>query len=209
MHAAGGGYRVALRDRPFLGVVALNVVWVASTIALLNSLFPVFAHEQSGVSTHAIGVLFLVNSLTIVALQLPVSRAVEGHRRMWSLGLMAFFFAGWWLLVLVTGARLDGRVAVFAFGVAIVVLAMGECLYDSVQGPLVAGLAPDGSTGRYLAVSGFSWQIGFIVAPVVGGVVLGAAPLALPAICMCLCLAGAVGALRLERALPEAVRVTP
>ena len=78
---SGGGYRVALRDRPFLGVVALNIVWVASTVALLNSLFPVFAHEQSGVSTHAIGVLFLVNSLTIVALQLPVSRAVEGHRR--------------------------------------------------------------------------------------------------------------------------------
>ncbi len=205
----GGGYRVALRDRPFLGVVALNVVWVASTVALLNSLFPVFAHEQSGVSTHAIGVLFLVNSLTIVALQLPVSRAVEGHRRTRALGLMALFFAGWWLLVLVTGARLDGRQAVAVLGVAIVVLAIGECLYDSVQGPLVAGLAPDGSTGRYLAVSGFGWQVGFILAPALGGVVLGAAPLALPAICMCLCLAGAVGALRLERVLPEAVRVTP
>ena len=55
-------------------------------------------------------------------------------------------------------------------GVAIVVLAIGECLYDSVQGPLVAGLAPDGSTGRYLAVSGFGWQIGFILAPALGGV---------------------------------------
>ena len=82
---------------------------------------------------------------------------------------MALVFAGWWLLVLVTGARLDGRQAVAVLGVAIVVLAIGECLYDSVQGPLVAGLAPDGSTGRYLAVSGFGWQGGFILAPASAG----------------------------------------
>jgi MFS family permease len=166
----GGGYRAAVRDRPFLGVVALNLVWVASTVGLLNSLFPVFAHDQSGVSTHAIGVLFLVNSLTIVALQLPVSRAVEGHRRARVLGLMALVFAAWWALVLVTGARLEGRQAVAVLAVAIAVLAVGECLYDSVQGPLVAGLAPDGSVGRYLAVASFGWQLGFIVAPAVGGV---------------------------------------
>jgi MFS family permease len=205
----GGGYRAAVRDRPFLGVVALNVVWVASTIALLNSLFPVFAHEESGVSTHAIGVLFLANSVTIVALQLPASRAVEGHRRVRVLGLMALLFAAWWLLVLVTGARLDGSRAVVVLAVAIVVLAVGECLYDSVQGPLVAGLAPDGSVGRYLAVSGLGWQLGFIVAPAAGGVLLAAAPLSLPAVCAGLCLAGAIAALRLEQALPEGVRVTP
>ena len=207
--AAGGGYRVAMRDRPFLGVVALNVVWVASTIALLNSLFPVFAHDESGVPTHAIGLLFLVNSVTIVVLQLPVSRAVEGHRRMRALGLMALVFAGWWVLVLGTGARLEGRDAVVVLAVAVAVLAVGECLYDAVLGPLVVGLAPDGSTGRYLAVSSFGWQLGFVVAPAVGGVVLAAAPLALPAACAALCLVGAAGALGLERALPEGVLVTP
>ena len=205
----GGGYRAAVRNRPFLGVVALNVVWLASTIALLNSLFPVFAHDQSGVSTHAIGVLFLVNCLTIVGLQLPVSRAVEGRRRTRMLGLMALLFAAWWLLVLVTGARLEGGTAVAVLAVAITVLGVGECLYDSVQGPLVAGLAPDGSIGRYLAVSSFGWQVGFIVAPAVGGVLLAAAPLSLPAACAALCLAGALGALGLEQALPEAARVTP
>jgi MFS family permease len=206
---AGGGYSSAVRDRPFLGIVALNVVWVASTIALLNSLFPVFAHDQSGVSTYAIDVLFLVNCLMIVALQLPVSRAVEGRRRTRMLGLMALLFAAWWLLVLVTGARLEGSTAVAVFAVAITVLGVGECLYDSVQGPLVAGLAPDGSIGRYLAVSSFGWQVGFIVAPAVGGVLLAAAPLSLPAACAALCLAGALGALALEQALPEAARVTP
>jgi MFS family permease len=205
----GGGYSSAARDRPFLGVVALNFVWVASTIALMNSLFPVFAHDQSGVSTHSIGVLFLVNSLTIVVLQLPVSRAVEGHRRMRMLALMAAVFAGWWLLVLAAGARLDGGGAVAVLVVAIAVLAVGECVYDAVHGPLVAELAPDGSTGRYLAVSGFGWQLGFIVAPAAGGVLLAAQPLALPAAAAGVCAVGAWLALALEKSLPARARITP
>ncbi|HKP17489.1 MAG TPA: MFS transporter [Gaiellaceae bacterium] len=205
----GGGYAAAARDRPFLGVVALNFVWVVSTIALMNSLFPVFAHERSGVSTHAIGVLFLVNSLTIVVLQLPVSRAVEGRRRMRMLALMAAVFAGWWLLVLGTGLRLTGAEAVAVLAVAIGVLAVGECVYDAVHGPLVAELAPEGSTGRYLAVSGFGWQLGFIVSPAVGGLVLTAEPLALPVAAAAVCIAGGVLALALERALPAGVQITP
>jgi MFS family permease len=107
------------------------------------------------------------------------------------------------------GERLDGRQAAIVLAVAIAVLGVGECVYDSVQSALVADLAPEGSTGRYLAVSGFGWQVGFIVAPVSGGLLLAARPVALPATAIALCLAGAVGALLLERALPSAARVTP
>ena len=170
---------------------------------------PGVAHERSGVSTHAIGVLFLLNSLTIVVLQLPVARLVEGHRRMRALALMAAFFGCWWLLVLVAGVRLTGGQAVLLFGVAIGILAVGECLYDSVQGPLVAELAPEGATGRYLAVSGFSWQLGFILAPAAGGALLGAEPLALPVVAASICAIGAAGALALEGTLPERARRTP
>jgi MFS family permease len=205
----GGGYRAALHDRPFLGVVALNLLWVASTVALINSLFPVFAHEQAGVSTHAVGLLFLVNSLTIVLLQFPVSRAVEGHRRMRAMALMAGLFASWWLLVLLTGDRFDGRRAVIVLAAAIAVLGVGECIYDAIQGALVSDLAPEGSTGRYLAASGFGWQAGFILAPVSGGLLLASEPRALPLTCAGLCAVGAAGALLLERALPERARMTP
>ena len=206
---AGGGYGAAVRDRPFLGLVALVFVWVASTVALINSLFPVFAHDQSSVSTHAIGVLFLVNSVAIIVLQLPVSRVVEGHRRMRMLALMSGLFAAWWLLVLVTGARLDGRTAVTLFAGAVVVLAVGECLYDAVVSALVADLAPEGSIGRYLAASGLGWQVGFVVAPVTGGLLLATRPLALPVVCAVLALAAGAAALLLERALPARARVTP
>jgi MFS family permease len=207
--AAGGGYAAAVRDRPFLGLVALVFVWVASTVALINSLFPVYAHEQSSVSTHAIGVLFLVNSVAIIVLQLPLSRAIEGHRRMWTLALMAALFAAWWLLVLLTGARLDGRTAAAVLAGAVVVLAVGECLYDAVVSALVADLAPEGSTGRYLAASGLGWQVGFVVAPVTGGILLAARPPALPVVCAVVAAAGGAAALLLERALPAGARLTP
>jgi MFS family permease len=93
--------------------------------------------------------------------------------------------------------------------VAIIVFSLGECLYDSVQGPLTADLAPDGKVGRYMAVNGFSWQLGFIVGPALGAVVMGAEPYALWPFAAAACLAGSMGALALERALPSEYRLTP
>jgi MFS family permease len=85
------------------------------------------------------------------------------------LALTALLFASWSLALAGTAAWLDGRPAVAVLALGVAVLGLGECLYDSVQGPLVADLAPEGAAGRYYAVSGFSWQLGFIVAPAAGG----------------------------------------
>ena len=93
--------------------------------------------------------------------------------------------------------------------VAVVVFSLGECLYDAVQGPLTADLAPEGGIGRYMAVNGFAWQLGFIVGPAAGATIMGAAPYALWPIAATTCLAGALGALALERALPAEHRLTP
>ena len=89
--------------------------------------------------------------------------------------------------------------AALLFGVAFVVFALGECLYDTVQGPLVADLAPAAITGRYMATSGFSWQLGFIVGPASGAFLLGAAPGLFWLVPASLCVAGAGSALVLER----------
>jgi MFS family permease len=58
-------------------------------------------------------------------------------------------------------------------------MSLGECIYDSIQGPLVAELAPEDLLSRYMAVSGFSWQLGFIAGGALAGLVLGAEPNAL------------------------------
>ena len=62
-------------------LVGLNVVFVTAGYAQIE-LLPVFAHNEAGVSETAIGLIFLVNTVTIVLAQLPVARLLEGRRRM-------------------------------------------------------------------------------------------------------------------------------
>lgn len=198
-----GGYRRMIHDGALLRVLAFDVAVVAGAIALLNGLMPVYARNRVGVSESAIGALFLINSLLIIGAQLPIARAVEGRSRSRALALMASLFAICWLFVL--GASAGGYLLLLA-GVAI--LSAGECIFDSVRTPLIADLAPDGLTGRYLASAGFSWQLGFIVGPVVGATLLAIEPLSLWIVAAAVCSVAAVAALRLEPRLPENARVT-
>jgi MFS family permease len=187
--AKPGRYRDVIRDRLLLRVLVIDVAVVAAAVALLNGLFPVYAHNTVGASERTIGALFLFNSLLIIGGQLPVARAVEGRRRSHALALMAAAFAGCWLLVL-------GGNVVFLVA-AITVMSLGECLYDSVRSPLVADLAPDGLAGRYLAAAGFSWQLGFIIGPAAGAVLLAASPTSLWLVAAGVCVVAALAALGL------------
>ena len=207
--ASPGVYRDVLRDVVFIRFAALNLVFVAAAIALLNGLMPVYARDEAGVSERTIGLLFLVNSLLIVGLQVRIARAQRGHRRMRALALMGGLFACGWLLVLLAGSA-AGVVASTGFLLgAMAIISIAECLYDSVQGPLTADLADESLTGRYMAVNGFSWQLGFIVGPALGAMLLAAEPVSLWICAATLCVLGSLLALRLERRLPSRVRLTP
>jgi MFS family permease len=206
--AAGGGYRAVLADRAFVRLALINVAFVAAAVSLLNGLVPVFAIAHAGVGPETVGALFLLNSTVIIVCQIPTARLQEGRRRMRALAQMGLLFAIAWLLVLAAGAVVENAaVAVLATG--IVVFSLAECLYDTVQGPLTADLAGEQLTGRYMAVSGFSWQLGFIVGPAAGAALMGVEPFALWPVAAAVCLLGSAAALGLERRLPEAVRRTP
>jgi hypothetical protein len=79
------------------------------------------------------------------------------------LAVMCLLFGGSWLLVGAAGQVRSG-VAVAGLVAAIGVFSLAECLYDAVYGPLVSNLAPPDLLGRYMAVSGFLWQFGFMSA---------------------------------------------
>jgi hypothetical protein len=166
-----GSYREVARDRAFVRLAAINFAFVAGAVSLLNGLFPVFAVSEAGVGTATVGVLFLLNSLVIVVLQIPAARLQQGRRRMVALAQMGALFAMSWLLVLAAGLTEQAAVQLLVAG--IVLFSLAECLYDSVQGPLTADLAGDRLTGRYMAVSGFSWQLGFVVGPAAGAALMG------------------------------------
>lgn len=205
---SGTGYREVLRDRTFLHLLGLNFMFVVAAIALLNGLFPVFAKNQGGVSEDTIGLFFLLNSVVIIVAQLPIARAVEGRRRAHGLALMCVLFASCWAFVELAGLAPGLRVTVVLLVAGIIILSLGECLYDSIFGPLVADLAPEGRTGRYMAASGLSWTLGFTAAPALGCVVLGAEPFALWPLAAGLAVLAGLYALRFESRLAPELRST-
>jgi hypothetical protein len=206
---AGGSYRELVQDGVFVRFLALNLLYVAGTVALVNALFPVFAKNEGGIGAGAIGTLFLLNSLLIVGGQIPIARALEGHVRMRGLALTGVLFGLCWLLVVAGGLASSTGRAFALFTLAFLLLAVGECLYDSIQGPLTAALAPKRLAGRYMAAHGFSWQLGFIVGPGLGALVLAREPLALWLGAALLAFAGAAYSLRLDHLVPAEHRRTP
>jgi MFS family permease len=203
------GYREVLRDRVLLGVVGLNVVYVTAAFAQLEATFPVFARNEVGVSERVIGLVFLVNVLVILVVQLPVARLLEGRSRMAALAAMAVLSAASWTTVLAAGLWLEAAAAATLLVVAGVIFAFGECVLGPAQSALVAELAPEGLRGRYIAVLTNSYAVGFIVGPALGGVVLAASPPALWAAAAIVLVAAAAGALAMGRKVPADVRLVP
>lgn len=203
-----GRYLDVLRNRVFVGLLALNFVFIAAGMAQLET-FPVYAKNEAGVTEKGIGLIFFVNTLVIVLAQLPVAKLLEGRRRMRTLALLGTVWALAWLLVPTGGILFAGAAAAATFAAAAAVFAVGECLHGAVQAPLVADLADHRLLGRYMASSAFSWQIGFTVGPAAGGFVLAASPHALWVIVAAICVVNGLGALALERALPSEARRTP
>jgi predicted MFS family arabinose efflux permease len=207
-HEEAEGYRAVLRDRNFLALTGLNVVFVAVGYEVF-ALLPPFAKNYAGVSERWVGFIWLANTLLIVLIQLPVSKALEGRRRMVALALMNVLWAAAALIVLAGGGLLNGTSAALVFMTATMVFAVGETLQGPTQAPLVADLAPDHLRGRYFAVGSMSWSAGSILGPAIGGPLLGWHPFAVWPIAAGVCIASAAGCLALERRLPPRVRRTP
>ena len=203
-----GGYREVMRDRNFVALLGLNVLFVAVGYEVF-ALLPPFAKNYADVGERWIGMIWLANTLLIVIIQLPVAKALEGRRRMAALALMNVLWAASSLVVLAAGGLLTGTTAALVFIFATLLFGVGETLQGPTQAPLVADLAPDRLRGRYFALGSMSWSAGSILGPAVGGPLLGWHPLAVWPIAAGVCVFSAFGCLALERRLPEGIRRTP
>jgi len=202
------GYRAVLRDRNFVWLLGLNVLFVAVGYEVF-ALLPPFAKNYAGVSERWVGTMWLANTLLIVLIQLPVSKALEGRRRMRALALMSLLFAAAALIVLGGGIWFAGTAAALVFVFATLVFGLGETLQGPTQAPLVADLAPDHLRGRYFALGSMSWSAGSILGPAIGGPLLGWHPLAVWPLAAAISVFAAIGCLALERRLPERVLRSP
>ncbi len=203
-----GSYAQVLRDRLFLGLWTLNFLFVAAGYSLLN-LLPPFVRDQGHVSERQIGLIFFFNTLTIVLAQLPISRWIEGRRRLRALALMPALWAVAWLGVDASGYWLEATAAFVAVSLCVVVFGIGECFHGPAHQALVGELGGERLRGRYFALHSMSWGLGGAAGPAVGGLILAGAPFALWPLASVVCIAAAGGALALERFVPVRLQRIP
>jgi MFS family permease len=201
-------YRAVLRDRLFVRLWALNFLFVTAGYSLFN-LVPPFARDHAHLSEKQIGVVFFVNTGLIVLVQLPISRMIEGHRRLRALALMPLLWIVSWVLVDAGGYWLTGTAAFLVITVALGIFGVGECFHGPAHQALVAEIAPDHLRGHYFAVHSLSWGLAGTVGPAVGGFLLASAPFALWPAAAVVCLIAALASLRTEPMVPERFRRIP
>jgi len=179
------------RDRPFLLLMLIFLLWSAVFIQLLTT-FPLYMRSVYGMAENRIGQLFAVNTLMIVALEMILMEKIRKYplTRMINLSFI--------LLGVGLGLMPLGRGFAFA-GLTVAIWTFGEMLSMPLVTALIAGRADDTTRGRYMGMFSFSFSLAFIISPAVGTAIyerFGGDAVWVVCAAVCLLLAAAFSALR-------------
>ena len=153
-----------LRDPTMLaflaGLFLLGVVFLQHEAAM-----PVYLVRDLGLSPSFYGLVFAVNTVIIVLLEVPLNLAMAGwpHRRSLVLGAL-LCGAGFGALALATGP--------WSVLATVLVWTFGEMIFFPVSATYTAELAPPGRQGAYLGAYSMSWGLAFTLGPAAGTAVL-------------------------------------
>jgi len=163
---ASGPRLVALRDRPFLAITALNAV-LAVHYGLLEIAVPLWVVERTEAPRWIVAVLFGINTAAVVLLQVRVSRGterIEAAAR--AQRLSGVLLAAACLLYATSSGRSSG--VAIALLVAAAVVHVGGELWQAAGGwGLAFGLAPAYAQGQYQGVFSTGFSVSSMLAPVV------------------------------------------
>src|SRR5271163_3081228 len=137
----------------------------------LTSTLPLFLVHYLHFPESVFGTIFTVNTLLIVALEVPLNTAMEHwpHRRTLMLG--AFLYAvGFGSYALVGIAPFGKTAGVFA---AVVIWTFGEMILMPGSSAYAAEIAPPERRGEYMGLYTMSFNVAFAVGPWMGASILG------------------------------------
>ncbi|WP_316519658.1 MFS transporter [Kitasatospora brasiliensis] len=199
--AARSNTRAALRDRPFLSLVAsqtlLSAAWLIPTVA-----FPLYLVETLHQPAYWPTVVVAVRYATATGLQMRVTRGLSGWSRSRVLRL-AIAAAG---AAIALTATISTAPPAFQGPLAVLVaatLALAELASKPTAAAAAVSLAPKGDEGPYMSLFQLTWTVSYAVGPAVIGVGLDNPPLLWAA------LAGCVAASALAHRLRAPLRRSP
>ena len=157
--------RSPLADRRFLAVC---VLWVFAGFAFFQNFttLPLYMADYLHIDEGGIGLFFTLNTGVIIAVEMPLLRAVEGRNpvRARALGV-ALLCGGNALLLLIS----DIPVPVHAWlALTVLVWTAGEMLAFPLMSAWVANRASNNNRGRYMGAFAVSFGVASTLGPVVG-----------------------------------------
>jgi len=156
-------YAPVFRDLPFMAMCAISIIAVLVYVQM-NTTFPVYVKEQFGIPENRYGLLIALNAIMVVTMQFGITRWTNRYRRTSILALSAGLYAvGFGALALARN--------VWQFAICVAIWTIGEMTMIPVRSALVADMAPESMRGRYMAVNGATWGIGWMLGPLAAGLV--------------------------------------
>ncbi|MEP6621339.1 MAG: MFS transporter [bacterium] len=126
---------------------------------------PLYLVRDLGHNESFYGGLFVLNTLIIVALEVPLNAAMSHWPARPALTLAA-------TLIAVGFGSLAVARSVGAIGLTVVIWTFGEMIFFPTSTAYVAHLAPEGRTGEYMGVFAATFSLALIVGPWVGAALL-------------------------------------
>jgi MFS family permease len=125
--------------------------------------YTVYANERVHIDTLTIGLVFGLNGLMVVALQLPIARALEKRDKYLAMTAGTVLYAVGYLFV---AGVTDG----LTLAMTMVVITIGEMIVVPVSTDLTVSMSGETERGKYLGIFGLIGSFGWFGSTLVGGI---------------------------------------
>ncbi len=160
---------VAVKDDPLLARHCLLTFCIYLVHSQLIAPLSFYAVEMRAVSSSGLGLLYTLNGLIVVSIQIPVTRLLAGWRLTDQMAAAALLYA--------VGYTLTGLCSRLPHFIPVVVLiSVAEVVMSPAALTLVSRLAPENRMGRYMGIFGFFVSAGWSCGPLYGGAILDRLP---------------------------------
>jgi MFS family permease len=155
------GYLKVLSDRPFLSFVTVfTLIQIAAVFMWV--LLPVYTHDQYRIPESQYGFIPTTNALMVVFFQVAITKITRKYPPLPMMAIGSLLYA-----IGVGSVALGG--SFIAFWGSMVIMTLGELILMPTASTYVAYLAPADMRGRYMSISGLTWNAAYGIAPITGG----------------------------------------
>ncbi len=160
------GYLDVLKDKGYMTFLgAAFLCWLVAQN--FSTTLGVFLRDVKGIPETGYGMLISMNAVMVIIFQIPLTRRIEKFRPMVMMAIGAGLFTiGYFSFGFTNSYAL--------YALAMVIITVGELIFEPVRQALTTSFAPEQMRGRYLAIEGHSISIAYAIGPLLAGQVFDA-----------------------------------